>query len=173
MKKLISIATALAISSALLVGCSSTDEIDDMTNDNFDMLDDKYDAKFNDEEMLYKDGVYKSEFNEYNDGYKDYVEITVQDGSIMSVVHDGINENGMLKTADEDIKSRYLEEYETYPGEFMPIYSNHLLDNKSLDELESHKGTDLEKSNFEILVKDVLENAKNGKTEISSVDFAK
>lgn len=176
MKKIISIATALAISSALLVGCSSNDDlalnddrIEDDIVDDMDMFEDRNDNI--DNEIMYKDGIYKSEFNGYSDGYKDYVELTIKDGKIDKVVHDGTDENGMLKSEDEAVKSRYLEKYETYPAEFMPIYSTHLLDNQSLDMIETHKGTDLEKTNFVRLAEETLLRAKDGNTETSSIDL--
>ncbi|MFI3226844.1 MAG: hypothetical protein R3Y09_05445 [Clostridia bacterium] len=180
MRRLISLAAILAITTSLMFGCSSTKDdrvddtiipdveegIDDLVDD-FDLGMDDLDENF---EEMYQDGVYRAEFTEYTDGYKDYVEITIKDGKIEKVEHDGLNEMDELKSIDEDLKTRYLDEYQTYPEEFMPMYSSSLLDYQSLDMMESYNGTETEFANFKRLAEQALMSAKTGKTETSTID---
>lgn len=180
MKKLISLATIFALSASLMLGCSSStddkvedtivppieDGIDDLVED-FDTGMDNLDEKV---EEMYQDGTYRAEFTEYTDGYKDYVEVTIKDGKIDRVEHDGLNENGELKSLDEDLKTRYLSEYQTYPAEFMPIYASSLMDNQTIDMVESYNGTDDEFDSFKRLVEQALMSAKSGKTETATIE---
>lgn len=184
MKKLITIAMCFSISTAFLVGCSnsSTNEnpIDNNVDDYRDNLVDDYDNNldFNDglfendnySEKMYQDGVYRAEFKEYIDGYKDYVEITVKDGEIDKVVHDGLKEDGSLKSVDGTLKNQYLERYNTYPSEYMAKYSDHLEKNKSLDNLDIYNDTSDEYNNFKRLAEQALISAKNGISDIAPID---
>lgn len=179
MRKLVSLAVVLTLTSSIFVGCSSTeDKVDDSIippieegmDDLVDGFDDGMEDLTENFEEMYQDGVYRAEFTEYTDGYKDYVEITINDGKIDKVDHNGINENGELKTLDDSLKTQYLEKYETYPAEYMSMYSTSLMDNQTLDILEVHKGTEKESENFKKLAEKALYSAKNGKTEIATVE---
>lgn len=176
MKKLISIAMILALATS--VGCSNSNEtvddnmvippVNDQNNDLFN--DDTMNNMTDNLDKTYKDGVYRAEFTEYNDGYKDYVEVTIRDGKIDKVMHDGLSENGELKSLDEDLKSSYMSEFETYPAEYMPIYSKYLVDNQSIDNIEIHKGTHDESDDFVKLARKALDSAKTGLTDTMIVD---
>lgn len=180
MRNLISVALVLAMMSATFVGCSSSnnDEVDTQTTppieESFDDLvydfEDDMEDLFEENSYMYQDGVYRAEYIDYYDGYKDYVEIAVKDSEIYTVDYNGLDESGKLKSLDEDFKTRYLTEYETYPSEFMPIYSNHLVQKQTLDGLEVYKGTDKDYESFKRLAEQALDNAKIGNKEVSSVD---
>jgi len=72
---------------------------------------------------LYEDGVYEVEMPEYDNGWKDFVRVTIADGTVDSIVFDAKNEQGDLKSADEEYRQSMIAGNvanglpETYPAD--------------------------------------------------------
>lgn len=178
MKRILAIATILAISTTFLVGCgSSDDEILDPNYDSNMPLEDKIDKDFNDMfddnadnydmSKSYQDGLYKAEMSDFDGGYKDYVEITIKDNKIIDVVFDGKNETGQFKTDDIDLKTKFESEFGTY--DYAKKYSEDLIDNQDISMISDIPGAEDQSEIFMKLVNSALTNAKNGNTETAIV----
>lgn len=121
----------------------------------------------------YKDGTYEVEMPEYDNGWKDYVRVTVKEGEVSAIEFDARNEKGELKTANESYKNNMISGNaannlpQTYPAE----YAQKLIDNYaaagSTDEMEMVAGATTSSKNFKKLLKHALLNAKNGDTALS------
>lgn len=177
MKKIIPV----ALIAMYLMGCTSSDtedlnitkpSIEDDIKDDIDDLIPDFDMDIEDDmdNMTYQDGVYRAEYTEYIDGYKDYVEITVKNGIIEKVEHDGLNDKGEKKSIDEDLKNKYFDEYQTYPEEYMRKYSSSLVDNQSLDMIDVYNGTQKEHGHFNTLAQKALDSSRIGNSETSMID---
>lgn len=180
MKKIIAMATILAMTSTFLVGCGSND--DEILDPNYDSnmpLEDNLDKDFEDMfdtnmdnynmGKMYQDGLYKAEMSDFDGGYKDYVEITIKDNKIVDVIFDGKNETGQFKTSDLDLKSKFESEIGTYPEEYTKKFTDDLIDNQSIEMVADIAGAEDQSEVFTKLVNAALENAKNGITETAVV----
>ena len=57
----------------------------------------------------YVDGTYQARFDTPQDGYTDYVRLSIQNGAITVEEFDGVNSSGALKSADSALKSEMEE----------------------------------------------------------------
>ena len=66
------------------------------------------------------DGVYRVEMSEYDEnGYKDFVEFTIEDGIVTEITADAVHKkDGSLKTSSQEIKKSMEKLSGTYPEKF-------------------------------------------------------
>ena len=66
------------------------------------------------------DGTYRAEFKDFDEnGWKDFVEVTIVDSQLNEVVFDSISENGeKLKSEDESYKAEMEMMVGTYPAKY-------------------------------------------------------
>lgn len=183
MKKIIALSCATIMTAMLFVGCSSTDEMidddynnmNDNINQNYDKLtddlnnytnytDDYMDTEMNDYNdstryTEYKDGTYKAELSEYQNGYKDYVELKIKDGKIENIVFDGLNKTGDYKTKDGDFNFESSK------------YTEKLLESQTIEEV--YDNTDENSGIFKMLVEAALEKARLGDSATATVEYYK
>lgn len=117
---------------------------------------------------LYEDGVYEVEMPEYDNGWKDFVRVTIADGTVDSIVFDAKNEQGDLKSADEEYRQSMIAGNvanglpETYPAD----YSQKLVENYqqagSVEEMDGVAGATISSRNFKKLIAHALANAQKG-----------
>ena len=73
---------------------------------------------------LYEDGVYEVEMPEYDNGWKDFIRVTIAAGKVDSIAFDARNEQGDLKSADEEYQKSMIAGNvanglpETYPADY-------------------------------------------------------
>ena len=121
---------------------------------------------------FYGDGVYTVEEGAFNSGWKDFVEITVTDGVPRISRYDSYNEDGKLKSEDEDLKARMIaftknkKTGEIYPekyGEELTKRFNSC--NNKPEEIENVVGATISSDIFKVLAERALYNASiRGKT---------
>ena len=124
------------------------------------------------EKSNYVDGVYRAEDAEFSYGYKEFVEITIQDGKIASVVADAIKEDGRtLKSQDAEYRKNYEGTGNTTtPDVFYPSLSMQLEKKKRVDKVETVAGATRSSGNFKRLAAAALANAENGTQETAVVE---
>ena len=70
----------------------------------------------------YQDGVYHAEFKDYDShGWKEYVDVQVQDNKVTVLTFDGVNADGDKKSEDEDYRASMEPVKGTYPAKRPPF----------------------------------------------------
>lgn len=114
----------------------------------------------------YKDGTYKATYDNFDEhGWKAYVEITIKDGKIADVDFDYVNEEGNLKSEDEEYNATMKEASGTSPEEFSPALEQQLIEKQNVKEIDNITGATHSVENFKELANAALKNAKSGNTE--------
>lgn len=122
---------------------------------------------------LYEDGVYEVEMPEYDNGWKDFIRVTIAAGKVDSIAFDARNEQGDLKSADEEYQKSMIAGNvanglpETYPAD----YAQRLIENYeqagSVEEMDGVAGATISSRNFKKLLGHALENAQKGDTAVT------
>ena len=87
------------------------------------------------------DGVYRAEFKDYDSyGYRDYVQVTVEDGTVVKVEYDGTNTEGNLKTKDEKYQKDMEKTQDTNPTRYTSDLTNQLMEKGSIDQVDDVAG---------------------------------
>lgn len=99
--------------------------------------------------QTYQDGIYRAEFANYDSrGYKDFIEVTVRDGTVISIVYDAVNEEGSFKSRDE----KYLRDMETVQGTTPTRFSadliNQYLETENIDKVDTIAGATYSSNSF-------------------------
>lgn len=122
-----------------------------------------------------KDGTYRAEMSAESHGYKDYVEITVLNGKIDTVVYDAQTSDGQRKSQDEDYKKPMMEEIkaglpETYPADYMKKLAESLVEKQDINGVDDVAGATTSSDDFKTLVKALENNMKKGDTKTVTVE---
>ena len=126
-----------------------------------------------------KDGTYRAEMKEASHGYTDYVEITVKNGKIDTVVYDAVADDGKKKSQDEDYKKSMMDGNknaglpETYPADYMKKLGDSLIEKQNADQVDAVAGATTSTNDFKKLVSALKSNMEKGKTETVVVDNSK
>ena len=85
-----------------------------------------------------EDGTYRAEYDSFDvNGYKDFVEVTFQDGSVTSVVMDAVCEaDGSLKSESEEFGESMRTVVGTYPQKYYTDLINQYIQSGSVDGVE-------------------------------------
>lgn len=130
MKKIIAFITAVVLTLSLLCGCSAPVGVDD--------------------------GIYRVEFSDYDsNGYKDFVEFTVENGEVKSMVADAVDKDGNLKTDSAEYRSSMESITGTYPEKYYTDLVNEYIGVGSSDKVDVIAGATLSSDNFIILMRAV------------------
>lgn len=114
----------------------------------------------------YKDGTYKATYDDFDEhGWKAYVEIVISDGEISDVDFDYVNEDGDIKSEDEEYNALMKEKSGSSPEEFSPALEQQLIEKQNVKEIDNITGATHSVENFKKLAEAALKNAKSGNTE--------
>ena len=119
-----------------------------------------------------KDGFYTAEMSDYSHGWKEYLCIMVKDGIIVYAEFNAKNQSGYIKAWDNAYMQTMLGVTGTYPNEYMRYYAGELLEKQGEEEIDALSGATSSYSSFQKLEAAVIEQAKNGDSNIVLVDTA-
>ena len=109
-----------------------------------------------------ENGTYRVEYDSYDDfGYKDFIEIKVVDGAIVSIVADGVDQNGSLKTESGDYKTSMESITGTYPAKYYKDLINEYTGKGSIDNVDVIAGATISSESFKVLMKAVEKTMKS------------
>ncbi|MBE6878876.1 MAG: hypothetical protein E7488_06920 [Ruminococcaceae bacterium] len=119
-----------------------------------------------------QDGVYRAEYKDFDVyGWKDYIEITVEDGEISELVFDAVNmEDDSLKSEDENYKSQMEPIVGTYPAKYNADLINQFLESGKISSVDVVAGATQSTGSFKTLLTGIVPNIKAGNTEVVLVD---
>lgn len=126
-----------------------------------------------------QDGTYRAEMKEGSHGWKDYVELTVRNGKIETVVYDAVNDDGQKKTQDEDYKKSMMEGNknadlpETYPADFTKKLADSLIEKQDVAKVDAVAGATTSSKDFKTLVEALKDHMSKGDTDTVVVDNSK
>ena len=119
-----------------------------------------------------QDGYYTAQALEFSHGWKEYITIIVKGGRIVSVEYNAENASGFIKSWDNAYMQTMLGVTGTYPNEYMRYYAGELLEKQGEEEIDALSGATSSYSSFQKLEAAVIEQAKNGDSNIVLVDTA-
>ncbi|MCI8466313.1 MAG: FMN-binding protein [Lachnospiraceae bacterium] len=117
-----------------------------------------------------KDGYYTAQAAQFSHGWKEYVTIMVKGGNIVSVEYNAENPSGFIKSWDNAYMQTMLHTNGTYPNEYTRYYAGQLLSMQSADSIDALSGATSSYGSFQKLAAAVLEQARQGDSDIVVVD---
>lgn len=153
MKKLISLALTAVFTMGAFTGCSE--------------------AQITSASLI--DGTYRAEFKDFDEnGWKDFVEVTIVDSQLNEVVFDSISENGdKLKSEDESYKAEMEMMVGTYPAKYNKDLINQFIESGKVTGVDIVAGATESTGNFKTLIVEAMLNAASGETEVEIVENLK
>lgn len=111
--------------------------------------------------ISYEDGVYTASNPEFDDhGWKGTIEITVEDGKIVKVVYDEINEEDeRKKSEDDEYKDNFKSKMNVDIEEAFNDLQNQLVEKQNPDKVDAYTGATHGSNNFKNLAKKALKEA--------------
>lgn len=120
----------------------------------------------------YKDGTYKGVYDRKDvRNWTAYVEVTVKDGKIEKAYYDYTNENGDLRTNDENYTSAFKEVNKVTPREAFDQLGTKLVEVQDAAKVDAVTGATHSSRNFNELAAAALEHAKTGDTSDAVVNL--
>ena len=121
------------------------------------------------------DGTYRAEFKDFDEnGWKDFVEVTIVDGQLDEVVFDSIKENSdKLKSEDESYKTEMEQMVGTYPAKYNKDLINQFIESGKVTSVDIVAGATESTGNFKTLIVEAMLNATAGNTEVEIVENLK
>ena len=118
-----------------------------------------------------QDGYYTAEMAEYSNGWKEFVTLHIEGGTIISVEYNAKNASGFIKSWDMAYMRRMNGVAGTYPNYFTRAYARQVLEKQSgtADDIDTVAGATSSGGSFRQLVAAVLELARAGKNELAIV----
>lgn len=115
----------------------------------------------------YQNGVYRAEFEGYDSyGYRDFIEVTVQDGTVTAIVYNGVNEEGTLKTEDEKYATdMQAAVHDTYPQKYTSDLINQMLEKQDIEKVDILAGATYSSQSFKTLFNALRQNMLAGNEE--------
>ena len=100
-----------------------------------------------------QDGTYRAEYKNFDVyGWKDYIEVTVENGEISELVFDAVNiEDGSLKSEDENYKSEMEPIVGTYPAKYNTDLINQFLESGKISAVDVVAGATQSTGSFKTL----------------------
>ena len=119
-----------------------------------------------------KDGQYRAEYKNFDVyGWKDYIEVTVENGEVTALVFDGINqETSALKSEDESYKSQMEPIVGTYPAKYNKDLINQFMESGKISAVDVVAGATQSTGSFKTLMLALVPSLKKGETETVLVD---
>lgn len=121
-----------------------------------------------------KDGVYKAEMSEFENGWKDYVVAQVWHGQVVIAELDSVNESGTKKSQDSSF-AQSLKDNDRAPGDSVAVYLGKIVSafNKTdgdLPAMENVAGATISANNFKIMLGELMGgNMVSGDTEVRQI----
>ena len=117
-----------------------------------------------------QDGYYTAQAAEFNFGWKEYINILVKGGNIISVEYNAENASGFIKSWDNAYMQTMLHTNGTYPNEYTRYYASQLLEGQGEGSIDAITGASSSHGTFQMLAQAVLEQARQGDSSIVFVD---
>ena len=119
-----------------------------------------------------QDGTYRAEYKNFDVyGWKDYIEITVEEGEIIQLVFDAVNmEDGSLKSEDESYKNEMELIVGTYPAKYNTDLINQFLESGKISAVDVVAGATQSTGSFKTLLTNIVPNIQDGNTDVVLVD---
>lgn len=113
-----------------------------------------------------QDGTYRLEEQDFDDnGWKVFLEMTVEDGKIVSSDFDYVNEEGTLKTEDEEYQNMMAESSGVGPQEFTEQLTESLIATQNALEVDIVSGATGSSASFINYAQQLIQAAQKGDTE--------
>lgn len=113
-----------------------------------------------------EDGTYRLEETDFDDnGWKVFLEITVEDGKIVSVGYDYINDDGLLKSEDEEYQDAMFKVSGKGPKEFTKELSDALVAAQDAKEIDIISGATGSSETFMNYAQQLIQAAQKGETD--------
>lgn len=132
MKKFLSISLVFILTLGILVGCTEKSTVE------------------------YEDGTFNVELEADERGWKPILEITVENGKITEVNYDEVNEEGVLKSTDEEYAESMKGVSGVSPAEAYELLEKDLIDKQDVDKVDMVSGATTSSENFKELVNEAL-----------------
>ena len=117
-----------------------------------------------------QDGSYTAQMSDYNNGWKEYVTITVKNGEIVSAEYNAENASCFVKSWDNAYMNRMKPATGTYPNEYTRYYASQLAGQTGMPEIDALSGATSSYGNFRKLAQAVVEQAVKGDSAIVLVE---
>ena len=120
---------------------------------------------------LIPNGTYHIEYDTYDaTGYKDFVEVTFEDGTITDVKMDAVSESdGSLKSESEEYRADMEQYTDTYPEKYyMDLINQYILTGNSA-EVDVVAGATATSNSILILLRALEASLKSGSTETTII----
>ena len=119
-----------------------------------------------------QDGTYRAEYKNFDVyGWKDYIEITVEDGEITQLVFDAVNmEDDSLKSEDESYRNEMELIVGTYPAKYNADLINQFLESGKISAVDIVAGATQSTGSFKTLLTNIVPNIQSGNTDVVFVD---
>ena len=121
-------------------------------------------------DTVMQDGSYTAEMSDFSHGWKEYVTITVRNGSIITTEFNAENASGFIKQWDNAYMQNMKAVSGTYPNEYTRYYAAQLTGQSTLPKIDALSGASNSGSNFEKLSKAVVEQAIKGDSKVVLVE---
>ena len=117
-------------------------------------------------EVKVEDGVYRAEYADFDaKGYKDFVEVTFEDGKVTKVVADAISgKDGTLKSESPEFREEMGRISGTYPEKYYADLINQYLANPNAEEIDIVAGATESSESFIVLLKALEKSIRAGYT---------
>ncbi len=116
--------------------------------------------------QTFQDGTYYAEYENFDSyGYKDYIEVVVQDGVVTTIVFNGINAEGNLKTEDLTYENDMQVLHETYPRKYTQDLVNQYLAVQNISDVDTVAGATYSSNSFTALFTALQPYMVTGNTE--------
>ncbi|WP_368976495.1 extracellular electron transfer flavoprotein PplA [Caldifermentibacillus hisashii] len=123
-----------------------------------------------------KDGVYKlTERNLDTNGWKTYINMTVEGGRITQVDYNNVNADGKLKSEDEDYEKNMKDKSGVGPKEYIPQLSQALVESQNTEGISVVSGATHSSHLFKMYAAQLINAAQRGDTtpiEVDNIVFA-
>ncbi|APB30387.1 FMN-binding protein [Vagococcus teuberi] len=117
-----------------------------------------------------KDGEYKLEEKNYNNGYRVVFTIVVKDGKITESKYDNVNEEGKSKVDDADYNKKMEKVAKTSPEKYIPELNKALLEKQNPSDIDTITGATHSTDSFKEYAKQLIEAAEKGDTKTIEID---
>ncbi|NLC03973.1 MAG: FMN-binding protein [Tissierellia bacterium] len=106
--------------------------------------------------VKFQDGVHTAEGEIDEQGWKGVIEISVKDGAITSVDYNEVNEEGQLKTDDQEYADTMKSVANITPEEAYEILEASLIEKQDVDQVELVSGATSSAEQFKVLAEKAL-----------------
>lgn len=121
------------------------------------------------EENKMKDGSYTAQMSDYSHGWREYVSITVKNGTIIATEYNAESVSGFIKSWDNAYMQNMKPVSGTYPNEYTRLYAAQLTGEEAAPDIDMVSGASSSGDNFQRLSSAVVKQALKGDSTIAIV----